>query len=167
MRSQPLIPVPPNVPADATSPRDSPSPQQPDIPSLNVLHSPPPVIATPAPIATIPTPSTSSGASHASVAELSVGRLIMVSNRLPITVTLIESSGKYQYARSSGGLVAGISGLAARMPFVWVGWPGLAVPTEAQNDVRNDLRDQYDAIPVFMSDELVKGHYVGFCNRIL
>ena len=50
-------------------------------------------------------------------------RLLVVSNRLPVTVNK-DKSGEYQFKMSSGGLVAALSGLKKMMSFTWIGWPG-------------------------------------------
>jgi trehalose 6-phosphate synthase/phosphatase len=50
------------------------------------------------------------------------GRLILVSNRLPVTVTM-EASGP-SIRPSSGGLASGLRGLFADGDTLWVGWPG-------------------------------------------
>ncbi|KAJ3130702.1 Trehalose-6-P synthase/phosphatase complex synthase subunit [Physocladia obscura] len=94
------------------------------------------------------------------------GRLLLVSNRLPITVTPTPN-GDFDFVASSGGLVAGISGLAARMPFVWAGWPGIPVTQNSQSHVQEKLMNLHSAIPVFLPDVLVRDYYQGFCNRIL
>jgi trehalose 6-phosphate synthase len=50
-------------------------------------------------------------------------RLIVVSNRLPVTISKDEN-GEYQFAMSSGGLVSALSGCKKKMSFTWIGWPG-------------------------------------------
>lgn len=94
------------------------------------------------------------------------GRLLLVSNRLPITVKRSDD-GHYDFTMSSGGLVAGLSGLAKSTKFKWYGWPGLQVPDEEARHVRERLATEFDAVPVFMDDELSDRHYNGFSNSIL
>jgi trehalose 6-phosphate synthase len=94
------------------------------------------------------------------------GRLLLVSNRLPITVKRSED-GHYDFTMSSGGLVAGLSGLAKTTKFKWYGWPGLQVPEDEVQHVRDRLADEFDAVPVFMDDDLSDRHYNGFSNSIL
>lgn len=50
-------------------------------------------------------------------------RLIVVSNRLPVTISK-DANGEYQFAMSSGGLVSALSGCKKSMSFTWIGWPG-------------------------------------------
>lgn len=51
-------------------------------------------------------------------------RLLVVSNRLPVTVNKDQKTGEYDFKMSSGGLVTGLSGLKKMMSFTWIGWPG-------------------------------------------
>ncbi|TPX75753.1 hypothetical protein CcCBS67573_g02962 [Chytriomyces confervae] len=96
------------------------------------------------------------------------GRLLIVSNRLPITVATDASSNAFTCKRSTGGLVAGLSGLAKNTQFMWYGWPGISVQSEAmQRDMREHLRKEYDAVPMFLPDSVAKDYYSGFCNGIL
>ncbi|QKX53780.1 uncharacterized protein TRUGW13939_00860 [Talaromyces rugulosus] len=94
------------------------------------------------------------------------GRLLLVSNRLPITIRRSEG-GKYEFSMSSGGLVTGLSGLAKTTTFQWYGWPGLEVPENEVDTVKTRLREEYGAVPVFIDDQLADRHYNGFSNSIL
>lgn len=91
------------------------------------------------------------------------GRLLLVSNRLPITVNRSDD-GHYDFSMSSGGLVSGLSGLSKSTTFQWYGWPGLEVPENEVNTLRDRLKAEYNAIPVMMSDELSDKHYNGFSS---
>lgn len=91
-------------------------------------------------------------------------RLLLVSNRLPITIKR-SSDGKYDFSMSSGGLVTGLSGLAKSTTFQWYGWPGLEVPQDEADDVVARLKDEFNAIPVFVDDELADRHYNGFSSK--
>ncbi|KAI9342782.1 glycosyltransferase family 20-domain-containing protein [Zopfochytrium polystomum] len=91
-------------------------------------------------------------------------RLIMVSNRLPITIA--KKGDSWTYAMSSGGLVSALTGLKG-LPFTWFGWPGLDVAKAEQEGVADDLLAQYSAVPVFIPDKVADMHYNGFSNSIL
>ncbi|EEH09142.1 alpha,alpha-trehalose-phosphate synthase [Histoplasma capsulatum G186AR] len=93
-------------------------------------------------------------------------RLLLVSNRLPITIKRSDD-GKYEFSMSSGGLVSGLSGLSKSTTFQWYGWPGLEVPEDEIHLVKKRLSDEYDAVPVLIDDELADRHYNGFSNSIL
>ncbi|KAM7198727.1 Alpha,alpha-trehalose-phosphate synthase 1 [Naviculisporaceae sp. PSN 640] len=94
------------------------------------------------------------------------GRLLLISNRLPITIKRSED-GQYTFSMSSGGLVTGLSGLSKATSFQWYGWPGLEVPEAEAGPMRQRLKDEHGAVPVFVDDELADRHYNGFANSIL
>jgi trehalose 6-phosphate synthase len=93
-------------------------------------------------------------------------RLLLVSNRLPITIKRSDD-GKYDFSMSSGGLVSGLSGLSKSTTFQWYGWPGLEVPEAEIPVVKQRLKEEYGAVPVFIDDDLADRHYNGFSNSIL
>lgn len=90
-------------------------------------------------------------------------RLLLVSNRLPITIKRSDD-GKYDSSMSSGGLVSGLSGLSKTTQFQWYGWPGLEVPEDEIDIVTKRLKDEYNAVPVFIADDLADRHYNGFSS---
>jgi trehalose 6-phosphate synthase/phosphatase len=69
-------------------------------------------------------------------------RLIVVSNRLPITIT--EEKGEFKIKESVGGLVTGLSSYLStiressldRSEFIWVGWPGISAAGHKQEILR-------------------------------
>lgn len=90
-------------------------------------------------------------------------RLLIVSNRLPLTIKRTDD-GQYNFSMSSGGLVTGLSGLSKTMQYEWYGWPGLEVP-EAEIDLVSDrLKKECNAHPVFVDDDLADKHYNGFSS---
>ena len=95
------------------------------------------------------------------------GRLIIVSNRLSVTVKRSENGGEYTFTPSSGGLATGLAGMTKSTEFWWYGWPGLEVPANEQEALRARCVREHKAYPVFMSDELSDRHYNGFSNEIL
>lgn len=101
--------------------------------------------------------------SHGNDISLGESRLLLVSNRLPITIRRSES-GKYEFSMSSGGLVTGLSGLSKTTTFQWYGWPGLEVPENEIKTVTQQLQEQFNATPVFMDDKLADRHYNGFSS---
>ena len=93
-------------------------------------------------------------------------RLLLVSNRLPITIKRSEDGG-YDFSMSSGGLVSGLSGLSKSTTFQWYGWPGLEVPENETGPLKARLIDEYNAIPIFIDDELADRHYNGFSSKTI
>jgi trehalose 6-phosphate synthase len=92
------------------------------------------------------------------------GRLLLVSNRLPITIKRSDE-GKYEMSMSSGGLVSGLSGLSKTTTFQWYGWPGLEVPLDEVEELEGQLREEYNAVPIMLDDELADRHYNGFSSK--
>ena len=92
------------------------------------------------------------------------GRLLLLSNRLPITIKRSDD-GSYSFSMSSGGLVTGLSGLSKTTTFEWYGWPGIEVPENEIDGMTQRLKDEYNAHPVFIDDELADRHYNGFASR--
>lgn len=99
------------------------------------------------------------------------GRLLLVSNRLPITIKERKDSQpgsqRYAFSMSSGGLVTGLSGLSKATKFLWYGWPGLEVPDSERDPMVKRLEGEYGAHPIFVPDDLAELHYNGFSNSIL
>ncbi|KAH9875544.1 hypothetical protein J1614_004280 [Plenodomus biglobosus] len=94
------------------------------------------------------------------------GRLLLVSNRLPITIKRSDE-GKYEMSMSSGGLVSGLSGLSKTTTFQWYGWPGLEVPDDEVSELKDRLKKDYNAVPIMLQDKLADLHYNGFSNAIM
>ncbi|KAB8069157.1 alpha, alpha-trehalose-phosphate synthase 2 (trehalose-6-phosphate UDP-glucose phosphate glucosyltransferase) tpsB [Aspergillus leporis] len=91
--------------------------------------------------------------------------LIIVSNRLPITIKKLKT-GSYECSQSTGGLAGALGGLAKSMPFRWFGWPGLEIPQEDEELVRQKTVD-YDVLPIFLDNDLANKYYNGFSNSTL
>jgi trehalose 6-phosphate synthase/phosphatase len=96
----------------------------------------------------------------------SSGRLILVSNRMPITVR-IERDG-VELVPSTGGLATGLRPAHERMNGLWFGWPGtsrrLSPRQRAQLDER--LAEQR-LVPIHLSATEVQRFYHGFSNGVL
>jgi trehalose 6-phosphate synthase/phosphatase len=99
-------------------------------------------------------------------------RLVIVSNRLPFTVSIKD--GKPQFETSSGGLTTGLASYLERaasdpaksLEFLWLGWPGLTIAPEHQEAVRQ-YGEPFKACPVFLPEQSVNSFYHGFCNKTL
>ncbi|KAG8720040.1 Trehalose-6-P synthase/phosphatase complex synthase subunit [Ceratobasidium sp. 394] len=93
-------------------------------------------------------------------------RLIVVSNRLPITISR-DAKGEYHFKMSSGGLVSALSGCKKSMSFIWIGWTGLFIPPKDRALVDKRLMEEYSCQAVYLDDDLADRHYNGFSNSIL
>jgi hypothetical protein len=88
------------------------------------------------------------------------GKLIVVANRLPLSISKGED-GKLTYKMSSGGLVSALMSIRDKVNFVWLGWLGKEVADEDKDQVRQHLYDEYRCVPVFITDELADAYYNG------
>lgn len=93
-------------------------------------------------------------------------RLRIVSNRLPLTIKRSDD-GQYNFSMSSGGLVTGLSGLSKTMTYEWYGWPGLQVPENETGHMKEMLKKECNAHPVFIDDDLADKHYNGFSSTLI
>jgi len=94
-------------------------------------------------------------------------RLIVVSNRLPVSIT--KYAGEIHLARSAGGLATGLSSLCKSYEGVWIGWPGITsekLTAEEKNEIIGKLADE-DCLPIFLSQKQVQNYYHGFCNKTI
>jgi trehalose-6-phosphate synthase len=57
--------------------------------------------------------------------EADMHRLVIVSNRLPISVKKTNNGSDWTFQLSSGGLVSALQGLQKTTKFLWIGWPGM------------------------------------------
>ncbi|KAH6913160.1 alpha,alpha-trehalose-phosphate synthase t [Coprinopsis sp. MPI-PUGE-AT-0042] len=94
------------------------------------------------------------------------GHLIVVSNRLPITISK-DASGEYHFKMSSGGLVSALSGFKKSLNFTWIGWPGFFIPPKDRPIVDKRLKEEYSCQAVYLDDDVADRHYNGFSNSIL
>lgn len=90
--------------------------------------------------------------------------MILVSNRLPVTVT--RRQGKLEFEPSAGGLAVGLEAFYREHEARWVGWPGDFAGADRRT-VERKLRTQYNCHPIFLPRELGRRYYAGFSNRTL
>jgi len=99
-------------------------------------------------------------------------RLVVVSNRLPFTVSVREK--KPHFKQSAGGLTTGLwsylqQAASAIEPLnhVWLGWPGGDISPDVQKVVTQFAREEFSAVPLFLPEASMDRFYHGFCNRTL
>jgi len=117
----------------------------------------------------MPTPILSPLSSDPSLADIDMGQnthLVVVSNRLPITINR-DDKGEYHFKMSSGGLVSALSGFKKSMNFTWIGWPGFFIPIKDRPHVDKRLMEEYSCQAVYLEDDVADRHYNGFSNSIL
>jgi trehalose 6-phosphate synthase/phosphatase len=93
-------------------------------------------------------------------------RLILVSNRLPVTVKL--ERGEPTVSRSSGGLATGLRGPHEQSRGLWIGWPGDVSRMGEAHRRRVDAHlEELRCVPVYLSSVEVSRYYDGFSNAVL
>lgn len=92
--------------------------------------------------------------------------LIVVSNRLPVTLTKTDD-GTWNFRVSSGGLVSALDGVKKTNPFIWVGWTGVEVASTDQHELKDRFLEEMSCYPVFLSEPDANLYYNGFCNDVL
>jgi trehalose 6-phosphate synthase/phosphatase len=94
-------------------------------------------------------------------------RLLIVSNRLPVTIRH-ETDDTLSVERSSGGLATALSHTHAEMDSLWIGWPGGHFKAgEPRKRIEQLLRHTHRCVPVFLSTQAIQRYYYGFSNRAL
>jgi trehalose 6-phosphate synthase/phosphatase len=99
-------------------------------------------------------------------------RLIIVSNRLPFTVSIKDQQPHFE--PSSGGLATGLWSYLERaktqsekdFEFLWLGWPGMTIAAEHEREVET-YSQKFRAVPVQIPQEVSDRFYHGFCNNTL
>ncbi|MBI5303030.1 MAG: bifunctional alpha,alpha-trehalose-phosphate synthase (UDP-forming)/trehalose-phosphatase [Chloroflexi bacterium] len=99
-------------------------------------------------------------------------RLLIVSNRLPITA--VDEEGQLKFKDSVGGLVSGLSAYLdslkgsgfTQFNYVWIGWPGASAEGEKREALKTRARE-FNAYPVFLTEEAMDKFYLGFCNKTI
>ncbi|MGO8766397.1 MAG: bifunctional alpha,alpha-trehalose-phosphate synthase (UDP-forming)/trehalose-phosphatase [Limisphaerales bacterium] len=100
-------------------------------------------------------------------------RLVIVSNRLPFTVSFRD--GRPEFKTSSGGLSTGLASYLRqasaesgnRPDYFWLGWPGASIAPEHEAIVRKFGGEQFKCAPVFLPEESMEKFYHGFCNKTI
>ena len=93
-------------------------------------------------------------------------RLIIVSNRLPVSVA--RRRGKLQFQPSVGGLATGLGSFYRSYQSLWIGWPG--IPLEEIKGMEEDVKEKLlseGCYPVFLSQYDIENYYHGFCNKTI
>lgn len=97
---------------------------------------------------------------------MSCSRLLIVSNRLPVTADVAD--GQVCLSDAGGGLATGLRPYHESSGGLWIGWPGDVSRMTA--DQRCDLERQLQQraiVPVALSRDHIDRYYNGFANRVL
>lgn len=93
-------------------------------------------------------------------------RLLIVSNRLPVTVEKKKDGLDFQ--QSSGGLATGLGSFYKSYDSIWVGWPGIPrdkLTGREEKSIKKKMASDFDCHPVFISQSDIEKYYYGFCNK--
>lgn len=98
------------------------------------------------------------------------GRLVIVSNRLPVSVE--RRGGELGYKRSVGGLATGLGSYtdSTERETLWIGWPAvstLRLDSGERDKMRDSLAEEHCCEPVFLTERDISDYYYGFSNRTL
>ncbi len=95
-----------------------------------------------------------------------MGRLLIVSNRLPVSVE--KRKGELHYRPSVGGLATGLAAFYKSYDALWIGWPGIELKRIAgeREKIEADLLSER-CCPVFLSQKDVENYYNKFCNSTI
>ncbi len=96
-------------------------------------------------------------------------KLIIVSNRLPITVTKSKKDAPLEFKNSIGGLATGLSSFYRAYNAMWIGWPGIAsdkLKEKEKEKIINKLSED-NCYPVFLTQREIDNYYHGFCNNVI
>jgi trehalose 6-phosphate synthase/phosphatase len=95
-----------------------------------------------------------------------MSRLLLVSNRLPVTVK--AEKDHVTVVRSAGGLATGLSGPHEHSGGLWIGWPGDV--SRLSGSQRAEVESKLAAlrcVPLYLSPSEVSRYYEGYSNRAL
>lgn len=96
------------------------------------------------------------------------GRLIVVSNRLPIVIT--KKDGKPHIVPGSGGLITAMAPLLKKHKGIWIGWIG--THDFSEDEIAKALHEfekeaGFKLVSVSLTKEEIADYYEGFSNEII
>ena len=94
-----------------------------------------------------------------------MGRLVIISNRLPVTIS--EKNGEIVLKPSTGGLATGMNSLSKNYEVIWVGWPGIPGSNPPQKDTITERLNELGLHPVYIGRSKFNNFYGGFSNSTL
>ncbi len=96
-----------------------------------------------------------------------MGRILIVSNRLPIQVT--KNHTGFEVQPSTGGLATGVNSIHKSGNSVWIGWPGIYVRQSRVEERKRtaDVLGHERYVPVFLTPYDISQYYEGFCNNTI
>lgn len=96
-----------------------------------------------------------------------MSRLVIVSNRLPLSVKKVD--GKLEFFPSVGGLSSALASYTEKGNDRWIGWPGIPsdeLTEEEKADITRYLH-KHNCYPIFLTQKQLDGFYNGYSNGVL
>jgi len=104
---------------------------------------------------------------YTSTNDQDVSRLVIVSNRLPVTIRNKENDS-WEIIPGSGGLVTALSPIMSQHKGAWIGWSGISSTVELKHELEKSRAEMgYELKLVPLSNIEVQKYYLGFSNEIL
>ena len=99
----------------------------------------------------------------------SAGRLMIVSNRLPVVLSRQAEGEGWSSTTGSGGLVSALMPVLRDRGGVWIGWPGVSGEARSIDAYLQNVSGDagFSLEGVHLSEEEVQGFYAGFSNEIV
>ncbi len=96
-----------------------------------------------------------------------IKRLLIVSNRLPITI--IQKGSEYRAQDSVGGLATGLGSICTKRDSLWIGWPGIIQKeiTPANMEKISKILQKKQCSPVFLTEYEYDHYYNELCNNAI
>ncbi len=98
---------------------------------------------------------------------LKIDRLLVISNRLPIILTIGDDK-KWQVQPSTGGLVNALTPILRNLKGLWIGWHGTLAKVNLDEIIAIGSRNTGLTLkPVILTKEEINQYYLGFANEII
>lgn len=93
-------------------------------------------------------------------------RLVVVANRLPLSLQRNPATNEWTFQVSAGGLVSALSSVRG-LPMTWVGWPGAVVEDLNEQKMIEEILGASNYVPVWMPKSVADRYYSGYSNTVL
>ncbi|MGK7395303.1 MAG: bifunctional alpha,alpha-trehalose-phosphate synthase (UDP-forming)/trehalose-phosphatase [Candidatus Cyclobacteriaceae bacterium M3_2C_046] len=94
-----------------------------------------------------------------------MSKTIIVSNRLPVKIQRKDQD--ILFKPSEGGLATGLGSIYKEGNNLWIGWPGLFLDDEEEQELVTGELQKESMYPVFLTKKEIKEYYEGFSNATL
>ncbi len=100
-------------------------------------------------------------------AEKHMPKVIIVSNRLPVSVK--KEKGQLKFFPSVGGLATGLASYTNDKKNIWIGWPGIASDSLSDAEKQQIVKElaKHNCSPVWLTQRQIKDYYNGYSNSVL